>query len=82
MIALSGLFRRWALYDPSVSPENATQLIILSSDYERIAEWVGPQWKPEETFGWAERIPLAKFIAQIEIEGSQVIPISEFRNLR
>jgi hypothetical protein len=81
MIALSGLFRRWALYDPSVTPDYATQLIKWSSDYERLAEWFGPGWKPEDTFDWAERIPFTKFVAQIEIEDSRVIPLAAFRKL-
>jgi hypothetical protein len=72
MIALSGLFRRWALYDPSATPERATELTMLRSDYERLAHWVGPNWKPDSGFSQADRIPFTQFIARIEIEDSRV----------
>jgi len=41
MIALSGMFRRWAMYEPAFSPEQRTGLMTWSADYERIAAWVG-----------------------------------------
>jgi hypothetical protein len=41
MIALSGMFRRWALYEEKFSPERRTGLMLWSSDFERIAAWVG-----------------------------------------
>ena len=81
MIALSGLFRRWALYDPSATPERATELIMWSSDYERLADWVGSDWKPDSAFSPVDRMPFTQFIARIEIEDSRVIPLSLFRRL-
>jgi hypothetical protein len=41
MIALSGMFRRWALYEAGIKPESRTQFILWSSDFERIAAWAG-----------------------------------------
>ena len=37
MAVLSGMFRRWALYDPSLTPEERTRFIQHSADFERIA---------------------------------------------
>jgi hypothetical protein len=76
MVALSGAFRRWALYDPIITPEWATELIKYSCDLEQIAEWVGPSWKPEGTCNCEERLPFIKFIAQMELQHSQVIPFN------
>jgi hypothetical protein len=56
MVALSGLFRRWALYDPDVTPERATELIKWSSDFERLAQWLGPDWHPERSEDQAGRM--------------------------
>ena len=79
MIALSGLFRRWALYDPSATPERATELIMWSSNYERLADWVGLDWKPDSAFSQVDRMPFTQFVARIEIEDSRVISLSLFR---
>jgi hypothetical protein len=47
MVALSDMFCRWAINeDPDkITPERRTWPIELSADYERIAEWVGPDWR-------------------------------------
>jgi hypothetical protein len=39
MIALSGLFRQWALYESKFSPEQRTRLMACSADLERPAQW-------------------------------------------
>jgi hypothetical protein len=45
MVALSGLFRLWALYSTKYSPEDRTVFIGYSADYEELAEWVGKDWR-------------------------------------
>jgi hypothetical protein len=82
MIALSGIFRRWALYDPSVSPEWATELIMWSSDYERLAEWVGPDWEPEYQLDPSELMPITKFIARTEIRNPHVVSLHAYKSLK
>jgi hypothetical protein len=80
MVALSGLFRRWALYDPDVTPERATELIKWSSDFERLAQWLGPDWKPERSAD-PERMLFTKWLARVEIERSQPIQLKPCRVL-
>jgi hypothetical protein len=41
MIALSGICRLLALYDRGWTPEQRTELIGFSADFEELAEWVG-----------------------------------------
>jgi hypothetical protein len=45
LIALSGMFRRWAIHEADLEPELRTEFIMHSADFERIAEWVGPHWR-------------------------------------
>jgi hypothetical protein len=78
MIALSGLFRRWALYDPDITPERATELIKWSSDFERLSKWLGPDWKPKPSADPIERMLFTKWLARVEIESSQPIPLAPF----
>ena len=47
MIALSGLFRRWAVYE-CLTPERRTRTMMWSADFEEIAKWVGIGWRPTE----------------------------------
>jgi hypothetical protein len=53
MIALSGLFRLSALYDPHWRPEQRTELIGFSADFEQLAEWVGEGWRASDPSGSA-----------------------------
>jgi hypothetical protein len=68
MIALSGVFRRWALYEPDLDPAYCTKLICWSADYERLAQWVGPSWEASSPTG-----SLAAFLAGLERRSSTVI---------
>ena len=45
MVALSGMFRRWAVYEGQFGPEDRTDLIAWSADLERVAAWVGKGWR-------------------------------------
>lgn len=68
MLALSGLFRRWALYEDGLDPSTCTRLICWSADYEDIAEWVGSDWVASDPSG-----TLTYFITNLERRYSKVI---------
>jgi hypothetical protein len=76
MVALSGMFRRWAVRDDGLSPEDRTDFIMYSADYERLAEWVGPNWRASEP---SEAVPLTKFMATIERKTDNVTDLGEVR---
>jgi hypothetical protein len=73
MVVLSGLFRRWALYEYELPPDQCTRLICWSVDYEQLAKWVGPSWvasEPTDT--------LIAFLAGLERRSSTIIDASCF----
>ena len=69
MVALSGMFRRWAIYEREFTPEQRTGLMAWSADFERLAGWVGKGWRasnpPEK--------PLLKLLATLERDASRSI---------
>lgn len=73
MVVLSGLFRRWALYDPICTAELSTTLIQYSADMERIAEWAGEEW---EAAGPSPQPSLLRFLADAERQRPGVIRLS------
>jgi hypothetical protein len=77
MVALSGMFRRWAIYEDDVSPDDRTKLIEHSADYERLAEWVGPHWHASDP---SEHVPITKFVATLERQIDNVIVLSTITN--
>ena len=80
MIALSGMFRRWAMHEAETRsrPPDRTRLIELSADYERLAEWVGPEWKASYP---SPHPPLTKFLATLERSTSNVTDFMEARRI-
>ncbi len=74
MIALADAFRRWAIYEMDLTPERRTELIKYSADYERLAEWVGSQWRAQAKGG---RPTLMKLLATLERETENVVPLNE-----
>ena len=71
MVALSGMYRRWALYEAALTPEQRTELIAASADLERIANWVGRGWRASNpTLGETH---VLKFLARLERDASGVI---------
>ena len=70
MIALSGMFRRWAIYEANVTPEQRTRLIEYSADFERLAAWTGQDWRASNP---SPRPTLLKFLATAEQKNSNVI---------
>jgi hypothetical protein len=65
MEALAAMFERWALTDDSIDPEERTRLIQLSSDYEHIADFAGPQWTARKPGAHTDAI---QFVAREELE--------------
>ena len=64
MLALAGMFERWALTETRITGEHRTQLIQWSVDYEAIAAFAGPGWKATEEPGL---VSLVQFIARGEL---------------
>ena len=78
MVALSEMFRRWAIHESDLTPENNTYLILLSADYERLAEWVGPNWRASDPAGWPT---LLKFMATVERHHSMTGEVDDLRTI-
>jgi hypothetical protein len=76
MIVLSGMFRRWAVYEPRLTPEQRTGMIGWSADLEQIAAWVGKGWQAPDP---PER-SLFKLMARLEQEASGVINIAHAKH--
>jgi len=70
MIALSGMFRRWAVYEAKFSPERRTGLMLWSADLERIAAWVGKGWRAADP---SPEMHFLKFIAKMERDAKGAI---------
>jgi len=78
MVALSGMFRRWAVYEPAFTPEQRTGLMMWSADLERIAAWVGKDWRSPPSS--CPDMPLLKFIAKLEREASGAISLQHAKH--
>jgi hypothetical protein len=63
MVALAGMFERWALTEVNITPERRTRVLQMCVDYEAIAAWCGPAWVAPDP---DPRDPLS-FLAQIEL---------------
>ena len=79
MVVLSGMFRRWALYDPDVKPEQATGYIQMSADMERTANWVGKGWMATNP---SEDPNILVFLADLERRHSRTIKLDAYRGTR
>jgi hypothetical protein len=74
MLALAEMYERWALTEENVSGEQRTKLIQWSSDYEQIAEFIGPGWRasnPESPPG------LIAFLAKQEASARGLYKVHE-----
>lgn len=65
MVALAAVYTRWALEEPKLDGDQRTKLIESSSDYERIADFVGPLWRATEP--GSPPNPLV-FVARLELK--------------
>jgi len=80
MVALSGMFRRWAVYEPRVTPEQRIGMIAWSADFERLASWLGPGWRAANpTLGDTH---VLKFLARLERDASGVINLQHAKHWR
>jgi hypothetical protein len=77
MIALSGIFRVWALYDPKLSPEQRTELIGYSADFEALAQWAGEGWRASDPSG---AMPVFTLLARRARSRSSVIKLEHAKH--
>ena len=73
MVALSGLCRRWALYEHGLESNQCARMICWSADYEHLAQWVGPSWVVSDPTG-----TLNAYLAGLERRSPSVIDASCF----
>ena len=80
MVALSGMFRRWAIHETAetMSPDRRTRMIQYSADFERIADFVGEGWIASAP---SEEMSLPKFLALWERRNSNVVDLFPSSNL-
>ena len=78
IIVLSGMFRRWALYEPAFTSEQRTNLIAWSADFERIAAWVGQGWIGPSTS--SSEMPLLRLLAQLERDANGTIDLLQVKH--
>jgi|SRR5665811_639127 len=78
IIVLSGMFRRWALYEPAFTSEQRTDLIAWSADFERIAAWVGQGWTTPTTS--SSEMPLLRLLVQMERDASGTIDLQHMKH--
>lgn len=69
MVALSEMFERWALTEHTIDSERRTQLIQWAADYERIAEYCGPDWAATDP---REPPSLLPFVARRELRAGRL----------
>jgi hypothetical protein len=43
--ALAALFHEWAFHDSNLNPDQRTQVLLWSIDYENLANYCGPDWR-------------------------------------
>ena len=77
MVALSGLFRQWALYETKFTPEKRTRLIAWSADLERLAEWVGEGWRASDP---SPEMPVLAFLARWVRKHNNVIQLEHAKH--
>jgi hypothetical protein len=77
MVALSGLFRLWALYSPALSSEYRTELIGYSADYEALASWAGEGWRASDPSG---TMPVSMHLARMARNRSSVVKLEHAKH--
>src|SRR5680860_1762481 len=77
MVALSGLFRLWALYSAKLSPEYRTELIGYSADFEALAHWAGEGWLAADPSG---AMPVFKLLASRARNRSSVVRLEHAKH--
>jgi len=77
MVALSGLFRLWALYGLRLSPEERTELIGYSADYEALVHWAGEGWRAADPSG---AMPMFTLLARRARNRSSVVKLEHAKH--
>ena len=77
MLALSGLFRQWALNENKFKPEQRTELIAFSADLEELAQWAGEGWRASDP---SLDAPFLRFLARWVLDRSCVIKLEHTKH--
>jgi len=74
---LSGIFRRWALYDTTISPDFRTELIGYSADFEQLARWAGERWRAADP---SDALPVLRMLIRRACKRSSVIKLEHAKH--
>ena len=77
MVALSGLYRQWALYEINFPPDKRTRLMAWSAGLERLAEWVGEKWRASDP---SPEMPLLVFLARWVRKHNNIIQLEHAKH--
>jgi hypothetical protein len=77
-IALSGMWRRWAIYETGFTPEQRTGLMTWSADFEHIAAWAGKGWRAPPSS--SSETSLLQFLARLERDASRAINLQHAKH--
>ncbi len=77
MLALSGMFRQWAIGKNTFKPEQRTELIAFSADLEELARWAGEGWRASDPSFDA---PLLRFLARSVLRHSSIIRLEHAKH--
>lgn len=77
MLALAGLCRQWAIGKNKFKPEQRTQLIALSADFEELAQWAGEGWRASDPSNEASML---RFFARRVLHNSSVIKLEHAKH--
>ena len=77
MLALAGLFRQWAISQNTFKPEQRTQLIALSADFEELAQWAGEGWR---AFDPSNEMSMLRFLARRVLRHGCVVKLEHAKH--
>lgn len=77
MLALSGLFRQWAIGKNTFKPEQRTELMAMSADFEELAQWAGEGWRASNPSNEASML---RFFARRVLQLSSVIKLEHAKH--
>ena len=72
MLALAGLCRQWAIGRNRFNPEQRTELIAMSADFEELAQWAGEGWRASDP---SDENSVLRFLARRVLRQSSVIKL-------
>ena len=77
MLALSGLFRQWAIDKNKFKPAQRTELIAMSADFEELAQWAGEGWRASDPSNEAS---VFRFLARRVLRHNSVIRLEHAKH--